>query len=165
MGTTRSVLVRGAMAGVVAATAVVLFFLLADLVRGVPLQTPAFLSSVLFGREGAVPGGARIALYTILHYTVFAALGAAVAWGLERARAPAALVLGVIVGFLLFDLVFYASIGLMGVDVVRELGWPTFLAGTCWAGWSSWDTWRIRVRIGGVGGAIWSGSMRCCGRD
>lgn len=130
----RSVLVRGALGGTVAATAVILFFLLVDFVQGEPLRTPTFLSSVLLGRDAVVPGAGRILVYTMLHYAVFAAVGAGVGWALERARAPAALVLGLVLGFLLFDLVFYASVWLTGVDVVRELGWPVLLAGNLLGG-------------------------------
>lgn len=134
MGSNRSAVVRGAIGGVIAATAIVLFFLLVDLVQGEPLHTPAFLSSVLLGRDAATPAVGSIVLYTVLHYAVFVALGAGVAWALERARARAALVLGVVLGFLLFDVVFYASIWLTGVNVVRELGWPSFLAGNLLGG-------------------------------
>lgn len=133
MGTDRSVLERGAIGGVLAATAIVLFFLFVDLVEAEPFRTPAFLTTVLLGSENA-PGAIGIMLFTILHYAVFAAVGVGVAWALEAARIPAALLLGVVVGFFLFDVVFYASISLTGVDVARELGWPTFLAGNLLGG-------------------------------
>lgn len=130
----RSFVRRGAIGGILAATTVVVFFLLVDLVQGEPLRTPTFLGSVLLGREGVQPGFGLIALYTILHYAVFVALGIAVAGVLERTRAPAALLLGLVIGFLLFDLTFYASVWLTGVDVMQELGWPAFLVGNLLAG-------------------------------
>lgn len=137
MGAQRSSVVRrGSIAGVLAATTVVLFFLVVDLLGGQALQTPTFLSSVLLGTdaEAGSPGVGGLVLYTLLHYAVFVAVGIAVAWALDRAHTPAALVLGLVVGFLLFDIVFYASISITGVDVVQELGWPSFLAGNLLAG-------------------------------
>lgn len=130
----RSAAARGAIGGALAATAIVLFFLIVDALEGRPLETPAFLASVLFGREELDRGVALIAGYTVLHYAVFVALGAVVAWALDRSRTPPALLLGIVVGFLLFDIVFYASIAITGVDVVRRLGWPSFLAGNLVAG-------------------------------
>lgn len=130
----RSTVLRGAIAGALAATAVVLFFLLVDAAGGALLRTPAFLASVLLGRDEVERGFALLAVYTVLHYAVFMTVGVAVAWVLDRVRAPATLFLGLVVGFLLFDLVFYASLALTGVDVVRTLGWPTFLAGNLVAG-------------------------------
>lgn len=130
----RSVIIRGAIAGAVAATAVALFFLLVDALGGRPLATPTFLAGVLFGSDGADAGLGGIVLYTVFHYVGFMSVGAAVAWALDRARLPAALLLGLVVGFLLFDLVFYASIWLTGVDVVESLGWPLLLAGNLLAG-------------------------------
>lgn len=134
MSSNPSTLKRGAVAGALAATAVVLFFLLVDTLRGEPLETPAFLTGVLLGREAPDPGLGLIAVYTLLHYVVFMGVGLLVAWFLDRARFPATLLLGLVVGFLLFDVVFYASIAARGVDVVRTLGWPTFLAGNLLAG-------------------------------
>lgn len=132
--THRSALVRGAIGGVLAATAVALFFLVADVLRGELLETPAFLASVLLGRDEVERGLPLLAVYTVLHYAVFVVVGISLAWVLDRARVPATLFLGLVLGFLLFDIVFYASIGLTGVDVARTLGWPTFLAGNLVAG-------------------------------
>lgn len=129
-----SVFRRGAIAGILAATAVAVFFLLVDVLTGTIMDTPAFLSSVLLGADAADPGFGPIALYTVLHYAVFIAVGVTVAWALHHSRVPAALLIGLVVGFLLFDLIFYASISFTGVDVVRALGWPAFLAGNLLAG-------------------------------
>lgn len=124
----RSAPVHGVIGGILAATAIVLFFLVLDAVRGETLETPRFLASVLLGRESGEVGAALIVLYTVLHYAVFAAVGAATAWLLQRLRAPATVLLGLVLGFLLFDIVFYASVALTGTEVVRAIGWPSFLA-------------------------------------
>lgn len=130
----RSAPLRGALAGALAATVVALYFLAVDAFRGETLRTPGFLASVLLGRDEVERGVVFLAVYTVLHYAVFIGLGAVVGWVLDRARAPATFLLGLVIGFLLFDVVFYASIWLTGVDVAREIGWPTFLAGNLLAG-------------------------------
>lgn len=129
MSGNRSAPVHGAIGGVLAATAIVLYFLVVDVARGQALQTPEFLAGALLGREAGRVGIGVVALYTLVHYAVFAALGAGTGWLLKRLRAPATILLGLVFGFLLFDLVFYASVALTGVDVVRALGWPSFLVG------------------------------------
>lgn len=134
MQSERSTLARGATGGALAATAVVLFFLVVDAIEGSLMETPAFLASVLFGRGEVEATPVLITVYTVLHYAAFVLLGILVAWILERARTPPSLLFGPVVGFLLFDVVFYASLLLSGEDVLRTLGWPTFLAGNLVAG-------------------------------
>ncbi|HSH44637.1 MAG TPA: hypothetical protein VK966_02210 [Longimicrobiales bacterium] len=132
MRTERSPLVTGAVGGALAATVVVVFFFLEDLLQGRLMETPEFLAQVVFGQDTV--GTGVLVIYTLLHYGLFMAVGAGVAWFLDRSRLPATLFLGLVVGFLLFDVVFYASIWLRGVDVVEVLGWPSFLAGNLLAG-------------------------------
>ncbi|MEJ2503192.1 MAG: hypothetical protein P8177_07715 [Gemmatimonadota bacterium] len=134
MGGSRSATFHGVIGGVIAATVIVVFFLIVDVARGDALDTPAFLANVLLGRGEGDAGLGLVAGYTILHYAVFAGLGAGAAALLARLRAPATFLLGLVVGFLLFDIVFYASLAVTGVDVVLAIGWPTFLAGNLLGG-------------------------------
>lgn len=134
MGAERRVWVHGAMGGVLAATAIVVFFLVLDAARGAALETPEFLASVLLGRGEGEAGVGLLAVYTMVHYLVFVVVGVATAWLLTRLRAPATFLLGLVLGFLLFDVVFYSSIALTGVDVVRTIGWPSVLVGNLLAG-------------------------------
>lgn len=124
------ILRRGAVAGFVGATVVVLWFLGVDLVRGEPLATPAFVASALLGGSplAAVPA------YTILHYMSFQVVGTATSWAMDRLGVVAPTLLGLAVGFLLFDLIFYGSVLSTGANVVTELGWPPVLAGNFLAG-------------------------------
>ncbi|MFW5947161.1 MAG: hypothetical protein ACOCUW_01605 [Gemmatimonadota bacterium] len=89
---------------------------------------------MLSGREGAEVGVGGVALYTVLHYLVFAAVGAATARALVALRVPASVLLGLVVGFLLFDAVFYIGVAVTGTNVVRALGWPAFLVGNLLGG-------------------------------
>lgn len=134
MTTPRSAPRRGIISGILAATALALWFLGIDLAQGEPFRTPAFLARVLFGFEdGALSAGA-IALYTVIHYAVFIGIGIATALVVERLNVVPGALVGIVVGFLLFDLLFYGSVLLTGVDVVNVLGWPGVLLGNVLAG-------------------------------
>ena len=72
----------GIIAGVLAAVAVALWFLVFDSLRGRPLYTPSVLGTALFGRGaslvplGATPvSGAMVLMFTWVHGLVFAVLG------------------------------------------------------------------------------------------
>lgn len=165
---------KGAVAGVLGATVVVLWFLAVDLGRGDAFATPRFVASALFGDSVF----ATLPLWTVLHYLVFAAVGVAAAWVTRRLDVAAPTLLGLALGFLLFDVVFYGSIVSTGANVVTELGWPAVLVGNFLAGLAvthtlhyfgderdSWLTRAFRgpvvregITIGVVGGlavALW----------
>ncbi|MDX1673388.1 MAG: hypothetical protein R3314_01205 [Longimicrobiales bacterium] len=125
---------HGVVGGLLAATAIVVFFLIVDLAQGQLFQTPRFLAGVLMGTEVGEVGFGLIALYTVIHYAVFAVVGVATAWVLRVTGAPASVLLGLVVGFLLFDLIFYAGVTFTGVNVVERLGWPWLLAGNLLGG-------------------------------
>jgi hypothetical protein len=142
---------RGLAAGFVAATSLVVWFLAIDLVAGAPLRTPGFMASALFGQDPASVGGGLIGTYTILHYIVFLAIGLASAQVAARFEARAYFLLGLVLGFLLFDVVFYASVLITGVNVVEALGWPTVLAGNVIAGIILLETLRLTSPTAGPG--------------
>ncbi|HUF51782.1 MAG TPA: hypothetical protein VMN60_13230 [Longimicrobiales bacterium] len=128
----RTLIGRGAVAGMVGATALALWFLVIDAVNGQPFQTPLFLASLL-GLDVTV-GAAVVIIYTLVHFAAFIAVGIAVAVFVERFEVVPAALLGVVLGFVLFDLLFYGSVLVTGVDVVDELGWPQALIGNIIAG-------------------------------
>lgn len=122
---------RGVIAGILAATAVAVWFLVVDALRGDPMSTPSFLAGVLADYPAEAEAGfGMIALYTVLHYVAFMSVGIAVAWALERTRTGAMLLLGLAVGVLLFDLVFYAGVIFRGVNIIDRLGWASLLSGS-----------------------------------
>jgi len=125
---------RGAIAGILGGTVLALWFLVIDASRGMPFHTPSLLAHSLFGVNGLESSPGAILLYTVIHYLAFVGIGLlvtrlflAVAWGPNT-------LLGVVLGFVLFDIAFYASIYVTGVDVVEELGWVEVLAGNMMAG-------------------------------
>lgn len=130
----KGVVMRGVIAGAVAATVLAIWFLVIDGIGGRPFHTPAFLARVVLGAEAATLSAAAIAIYTVLHFGVFIALGIAVSWVRDRLAVAPGLLLGAVLGFLLFDLLFYGSVWFTGIDVVSQLGWPQVLTGNIIAG-------------------------------
>ena len=124
----------GALAGVLGAVAMALWFLAIDASRGEPFRTPAFLEAAILGRDAVSMAPGNILLYSVIHLAVFALAGVAVAWLLGRIRAVPNLLAGLIVGFVMYEVVFYASVSVTGVDIVGSLGWPEVLTGNLIAG-------------------------------
>jgi hypothetical protein len=125
---------RGVVAGIVGATTMALWFLLVDSSQGVPFRTPNFIAGSLLGIENLQMGWGPTVLYTLIHYGMFVGIGVATSWVLVQVETASPLLLGLVLGFLLFDVVFYGSVMVAGVDVVQELGWPEVLTGNLLAG-------------------------------
>jgi hypothetical protein len=86
------------------------------------------------GVEGLETQPGLIALYTLVHFVAFIAVGLVVTYVFSRVEWAPSILLGIVLGFVLFDVVFYASIYVTGIDVVEELGWVEVLAGNVIAG-------------------------------
>lgn len=142
-GIRRSALVRGAIAGIAGGAVLAVWFLIVDGLSGRPFHTPAFLFRVLVGAETLELVGAQVALYTLLHFGVFLLIGMAAAWLLDRFHVVPGILLGAVLGFLLFDLLFYAGVSFTGVDVVGYLGWAEVLVGNILAGVTLIGTVRL----------------------
>jgi hypothetical protein len=126
-------LARGAIAGLVAATVLALWFLAVDTWLGEPFRTPMFLASSLLGLD-AEAGVASVAFYTIIHYLAFIVIGIAAARFFDLLDARPGLLVGAVLGFLLFDFIFYAGIIMSGTAIIEALGWPPVLVGSLVAG-------------------------------
>lgn len=132
-----SVTSRGVAAGVVGATAMAFWFLIIDGAQGVPFRTPAFIANSLLGTDGIGVAPGPVVLYTLIHYGAWVAVGLLVSWVLTLVETASPVLLGLVLGFALFDLVFYGSVVVTGTDVVAELGWPAVLIGNLIAGVSA----------------------------
>jgi hypothetical protein len=133
-GGTAAAVKRGLVAGFAAAAVLALWFLVVDTLAGRPFHTPAFLARVLLGADVVALSIPHIALYTVIHFALFLVLGAVVGWLMDRLDAVPGILLGFILGFLLFNLVFYGGVWLTGTDVVNDLGWVAVLVGNVIAG-------------------------------
>ncbi|MGH7448945.1 MAG: hypothetical protein ACREK1_09395 [Longimicrobiales bacterium] len=128
-------LARGAIAGLVAATALALWFLAVDIWLDEPFRTPMFLANSLLALE-AEAGVASVAFYTIMHYLVFIGIGVTAASFFDRLDARPGVLVGAVLGFLLFDFIFYAGVVVTGTAIIEALGWPEVLSGSLVAGMS-----------------------------
>lgn len=125
---------RGIISGVVGATALALYFLIVDGFSGALLRTPTFLANAILGAEGIEMVFAPLAVYTIVHYCVFIAVGILVSWVTSYVELSLPVLFGLVLGLALFDLVFYGSVVITGVNVVEAIGWPEVLFGNLIAG-------------------------------
>lgn len=138
----------GAEAGLMAGAAVILLFLVQDVVQLAPLATPEALATSLFGpagfqydtgllsQAGAVAVfGVRLISYTFLHFLAFAALGIGGAFALSHASWAASLMGGGAYGLTACTAVFYGSRLVMDTPVLLEgVGLPAILVANTVAG-------------------------------
>ncbi|GMR12965.1 MAG: hypothetical protein BMS9Abin29_1160 [Gemmatimonadota bacterium] len=130
----KGVVSRGVMAGILGATAMAFWFLIIDGSQGAPFRTPAFLAGALTGAPDLTPSLGPILLYSAIHYAAFVVVGLAISWFIKNIYTAPNILLGLVLGFAMFDFVFYLSVTATGVDVVAALGWPSVLAGNLIAG-------------------------------
>ena len=86
------------------------------------------------GTDALDPGLGSVILFTLIHYVAFVGVGLVVSWSLSKIHTTPNVFLGLALGFGLFDLVFYTSVVVTGIDVIGEFGWPAVLVGNLMAG-------------------------------
>lgn len=152
----RSHVSRGIGAGAMAAATFAALFFAVDSIQGHPFRTPAYLSHVVVPGTVSLPPAAGILLFTILHFAAFIAVAIIVSMLLESAEIAPSVPLGMALGFMLFDVVFYSAVLLRGVNIVNELGWPQLLAANVAAGAVMLGFLRLRsgLRVMDVQGAL-----------
>lgn len=132
--TSRDVLVRGAVGGLVAGAVVALWFLAVDLVAGAPLRTPDVLARTLFERAEGPAGPALVASYTFLHFAAFALLGVLAAWFLAVTGIKPGWVAGLLFGICVLNAVHYASLLVTGAGAIAVLPWQHVVGANLAAG-------------------------------
>lgn len=125
---------HGVIAGVLAGTAVVLFFFVLDVAHGDPFRTPSFLANAIFGVGSVEAGTGFIVAFTALHYLVFAVLGAGAVLLFRWAGLPQNLLVGALYGLFVCSLLFYLSLIITGATVLPAPWWPAVLVGNLLAG-------------------------------
>ncbi|HET8633000.1 MAG TPA: hypothetical protein VFL88_02570 [Gemmatimonadales bacterium] len=67
---------EGAIAGVIGAAAVAIWYFIVDMLRGMPLHTPNAIAQLLFGNGSSDAGEfGTIAVVTVVHFAVFIVVG------------------------------------------------------------------------------------------
>ncbi len=130
----QAVIVRGVTGGMLAGLVVALWFLVVDVAAGRPFYTPATLAGVLLNREFSQPTFQLVAVYTVLHFGVFALLGALMAYLSGALVSPNRLLLGLVFGLLLQEVVFYAGLILSRAPHFDVVPWPHVIGANIAAG-------------------------------
>ncbi len=125
----------GIIAGLLAGFVLAVLFYFYDLGQGSPLRTPAFLWGAMW-RQGEVEATTAIVLaYTVVHFVVWAGLGALAAALIEWAGLPRNILIGAAYGLFACSLVFYLGLIRAPDDLVLSApGWPAVFFGNALAG-------------------------------
>jgi hypothetical protein len=124
-------LVDGALAGMIGAVVIALWYLIFDAARGQPLGSPGALAATLF--SGAHPGAALTLGRLIFHFGVFALIGAVAALMLETAEHDESLFPTMMVLVPVFEIFCILILMLIGPSAQVSLPWWKFLIGALMA--------------------------------
>lgn len=124
---------EGAMAGLVGAGTIALWFLVIDLARGQPLFTPGALGSALFlgssTPTSVIVSFATVVGYSILHLGAFFALGFVAATIAGYAEDTPPLILGVVMLFVAFEAFFMGLMAVSAEFLLSSLAWWAIVMG------------------------------------
>jgi hypothetical protein len=129
---------EGAIAGIIGASAVALWFLMVDSIAGRPFFTPAVLGASLFDVLDGGFGGrglfVHVAAYTVIHFVAFILIGIAAAMLMNVLDRRPSLLVGFIGLFLVFELCVFGAVAvlsrspLFGTIAWYQLGAANLLA-------------------------------------
>lgn len=127
------IVIDGAVAGIVGAVVVALWFLVFDTIRGHPFETPALLAATLLhGTHAAQVHNAMGLLtleYSLIHFGAFIAFGIAGGLLLETCETESALLFSLAIFFAAFEVFFIAVVLFLGPNVMAELTWWGIIVG------------------------------------
>lgn len=115
------VLIHGAIGGLLAAAVVAAWFFVVDLILNAAFFTPALLATVILRESFTDVSVGLVLFYTVLHFGVFAALGAAAAWFLDATDTEPALLIGAVFGVGVLNGVHYGGLLVTGLDLLTVL--------------------------------------------
>lgn len=125
---------QGVIAGLIGAVVLAFWFLVVDLAAGEPFRTPGMIGGALFGLDGLATSPTLLLLFSLIHFGAFALVGVGAAFAISQLERSPNLPFGFVVGFVLFNGVFFGSAAVTGIDVVGRLGWVEVLVGNLLAG-------------------------------
>lgn len=138
---------EGIVAGFLGATAIAVWFLIVDVIAGHPLYTPDLLGRGLIsvlGKPPAMPDAmvTRVLGYTLFHYAAFALVGIIVASIVHQSERTPAVLAGLLIMFVVFELGAYMLAGLLTESEFGSLAWYQIfianLVATALMGWFMW---------------------------
>jgi hypothetical protein len=123
---------EGVVAGVLGATAVAVWFFVADVIAGEPLRTPLLLAAAgakVFGGEIGDAALFAVLGYTVFHYAMFIGLGIAVNKILAASNKSPGHFAGVVLMFFVVQAGFYVMcLTLSMPEVIGALAWYQIMA-------------------------------------
>ena len=139
---------EGIYAGIIGATAIVVWFAVIDIVSGMPFHTPSILGAGLIsvlGKPPMMPDTVmfHVFIYTIFHYVAFAIVGIVIVQIVHQSERTPAILAGFLIAFVAFEL---GAIGLTTLFTESRLGgmawYQIFLANLLAAALMFWFLWR-----------------------
>ena len=130
-----SLYVEGAIAGIIGASVIALWFLVLDIVQGRPFHTPTVLGTALFAARDAISSGEHLhpfratVMYTWFHGLVFVAIGVIASCLLGVVEKKPDLGFGVLLLFVFFEILFVASTFIFAEPILGAIAWPAVLFG------------------------------------
>lgn len=140
---------HGVIGGILAGLVVVLWFLVVDSIAGQPFVTPAALASVLYHRPFLGPTVQLVAMYSVVHFGVFALLGIGAAWVMDALHTAPRLLLGVFFGIVVQEVLFYSGMFLSGIAPSAMVPWQHVIAANLLSGMvlMAYLHWASRVEL------------------
>ncbi len=109
---------HGVIGGLLAGAVVVLWFLAVDLAAGQAFETPGRLAAIAMGETYNGPWPRHIAVFTVLHFGIFAALGIVAVRLLQLMELDPGVVVGAVFGVAVLNGVHYAGLMITGTDLL-----------------------------------------------
>jgi hypothetical protein len=127
------IIIDGAVAGVMGAIVVALWFLIFDTIRGHPFETPALLAATILHGTHTAEVHRAIGLltleYSLIHFAAFIAFGIAGGLLLEACETESSLLFSLVIFFVAFEVFFIAVVLFLGPNVMVELTWWGIIVG------------------------------------
>jgi hypothetical protein len=159
------IVIDGAVAGIIGAFVVALWFLIFDTIRGHPLETPALLAATILHGSHTAQVHHAIGLltleYSLIHFAAFIAFGIAGGLLLETCETESSLLFSLAIFFAAFEVFFIAVVLFLGPNVMAELTWWGIIVGNllATAAMLSYFFWRHPALAWNLLGA-WIGIAR-----
>ncbi|HEX2721449.1 MAG TPA: hypothetical protein VHM24_00925 [Gemmatimonadaceae bacterium] len=145
---------EGVFAGIIGATAIVIWFGIIDILAGQPFHTPNILGAGLISVLGKPPMmpdtvAIHVIIYTLFHYLAFFLVGIVVATIVHQASRTPAILAGFLIAFVAFEL---GAIGLTALLTESALGgmawYQIFIANLLAAAGMFWFMWKRHPGLG-----------------
>jgi len=119
---------EGFIAGLLGATTIAIWFLIVDVIAGHALYTPDLLGRGLIsvlGKPPAMPDtmATHVFAYTLFHYAAFVLVGVIIAWIIHQSARTPAVLAGLLLMFVIFELGAYMVTGLFTETSFGGMAW------------------------------------------